>query len=65
MKPMADLDYVTLYAERLKEDNALFAQQKNLIDSQLVASSSLFRRIFSGDFKLKAREHLKSIGVLK
>ena len=65
MIPLTDLDYVKLYAERLKEDNALFEQQKMLIDSQLKASSSLFKKAFCGDFKLKAREYAKSFGLLK
>ncbi len=29
MKLMTDLDYVILYAEELKKNNALFEQQKN------------------------------------
>lgn len=57
----SDLDYVELYAEKLKEDNDLFRQQKRLIEAQLKASSSLFRNMFSGeDFKKNAREYLKS-----
>ncbi len=36
MKPKNDLDYVELYAERLKEDNRLFKQQKKLIESRLL-----------------------------
>ena len=59
-KPKTDLDYVVLYAEKLKKDNRLFKQQKKLIEVQLKSSSSLFKKILSGkDFKKKAREYLK------
>ncbi len=61
---MKDEDYVELYARRMKEDNSLFKQQKMLIESQLQASSSLFRKMFSGDFKTKARKYLREIGLI-
>ena len=61
---MKEIDYVTLYAESLKENNLLFEQQKMLIESQLKASSSLFTKTFSGDFKLQARSYLRGIGLL-
>ena len=54
MKPKTDLDYVELYAEKLKKDNRLFKQQKKLIESQLKSSSSLFRNMF-GTAKLKEK----------
>ncbi len=61
---MKEIDYVELYAEKLKNDNSLFKQQKMLIESQLKASSSLFRNMFKGeDYKKKAREYLKGIGL--
>ncbi len=63
---MNNLDYVELYAEKLKKDSGQFNQQKKLIESQLRSSSSLFKKMFAGkDFKLKAREYLKNIGLLK
>ena len=61
-RPKTDMDYVELYAERLKEDNSLFKQQKKLIESQLRGSSSLFRNMFGQThFKENARKYLKSI----
>jgi len=65
MKPVNDLDYVEMYAEALKNDNRLFAQQKELIDSQMQASSSLFRNMFGEDFATEARMYLRKRGVLK
>ena len=66
MKRLSHIDYVELYANKLKYDNSLFKQQKMLIESQLKASSSIFRNMFAGDdFKEKARAYLKSIGVLE
>jgi hypothetical protein len=65
MKPKTDLDYVTLYAEKLGKDNSLFRQQKMLIESQMQASSSLFKNMFSKrDFKKCAREYLKRIRLI-
>jgi len=66
MKPMANLDYVSLYAEMLRENNKFFLQQKMLIDSQIKASSSLFKNRFAGkDFKTEARKYLRAVGLLK
>lgn len=61
---MNDLDYVQLYAEKMKEDNTLFKQQKKLIEAQLRGSSSLFRKMFSENFKVQAREYLRKVGLL-
>jgi len=61
---MKDQDYVKLYAEKIKKDHHLFRQQKKLIESQLRSSSSLFRNMFSGDFKSNAREYLKRRGLV-
>lgn len=59
-KPLEDLDYVKLYANKLKENNALFKQQKKLIESQLKSSSDLFKRMFGLDnFEINARKYLK------
>ncbi len=64
--PIKDLDYVDLYAEKLHKDNSLFHQQKMLIESQMLASKSLFKNKFKGEkFKEKAREYLKELGILK
>jgi hypothetical protein len=65
MKQMTDLDYIELYANRLKHDNSLFEQQKLIIDSQIRGSHSLFKNMFAGkDFKTEARKYLRSIGGL-
>jgi hypothetical protein len=65
MKPLSDIDYVELYSERIKNDNTLFEQQKNIIESQLQGSSSLFKNMFGKNFKLNARKYLKRVGLLK
>jgi len=36
--------YVKYFAEKLREDNSIFKQQKMLIESQLKSSSELFRK---------------------
>ncbi|MBI2664929.1 hypothetical protein HYX10_06345 [Candidatus Woesearchaeota archaeon] len=65
MKQISDLDYVTLYAEKLKHNNRLFAQQKVLIESQMRASSSFFASMFgSKNYKENARKYLRSVGLL-
>lgn len=64
--PIKDLDYIDLYAEKLRKDSSFFEQQKMLIESQMLASKSLFKNKFKGEnFKEKAREYLKEIGILK
>ncbi|MBW2981856.1 hypothetical protein KY343_03155 [Candidatus Woesearchaeota archaeon] len=63
---MKDIDYVKLYAEKLKSNPDLFKQQKMLIESQLHASSSLFNNMFAGkNFKENARKYLKNVGLTK
>ncbi|MBW2965833.1 hypothetical protein KY342_01875 [Candidatus Woesearchaeota archaeon] len=66
MIPKTDLDYVKLFASKLREDNSLFEQQKKLIESQMHSSSELFRKRFGTgkDFKKNAREYLKRIGLI-
>ncbi|NCN39576.1 MAG: hypothetical protein COY38_00755 [Candidatus Aenigmarchaeota archaeon CG_4_10_14_0_8_um_filter_37_24] len=65
MKPKTDMDYIELYAEKLKSDNSLFKQQKKLIESQLKGSSSLFSNMFSGkNFKADARKYLRARGLI-
>jgi len=61
---MKEIDYVELYAERLKADSSLFMQQKKLIEAQLKGSSSLFKKMFSGNFKANARQYLRKVGLL-
>lgn len=61
---MNDLDYVELYARKIRDDNSLFKQQRKLIESQFKGSSSLFRNMFSEDFKSGARRYLKERGLL-
>ncbi len=65
-KIMSDLDYVELYANKLKKDNSLFLQQKMLIESQLQASSAIFKNRFGehDNFKKNARIYLKEIGLI-
>jgi len=67
MKPMTDMDYVELYAKKLREDNSLFKQQKMLIESQMKSSSQFFRNCFGEgeDFKKNARIYLRKVGLLK
>ncbi|MFH1787350.1 MAG: hypothetical protein ABH811_00985 [archaeon] len=62
--PIKDLDYIELYAEKLKKDSTLFSQQKRLIENQMKASRSFFANVFSGDFKTNARRYLKERGLL-
>lgn len=64
MKLKNDLDYVKLYAEKLRENKNLFEQQKKLINSQLKGSSSLFKEMFKKkNFNFEARKYLKSVGL--
>lgn len=46
--PKKDLDYVEVYAEKLKHNSELFKQQKELIESQLSISSALTKKGFQG-----------------
>jgi len=63
--PEEDIDYVEIYAEKLKNNPKFFKQQKELIDSQLTISSDLTKKRFSKEnFKSEVREHLRGIGVL-
>lgn len=64
--PLSDMDYVQLYAEKLKSDPSLFASQKLLIDSQLKASHSLFSNAFGPEpeFRKNARAYLRKVGLL-
>ena len=61
---LTDLDYVSIYAKKLKEDNKYFKQQKMLIESQLKASQSLFKNTFKENFKKEAREYIKARGLI-
>mgnify|MGYP001587877105 FL=1 len=63
--PINNLDYLELYAEELKNNPKLFEQQKMLIESQIISSHSIFKKMFGDkNFKEKARRYLKDIGVL-
>ena len=59
-----DLDYVVLYAEKLKKDSSLFVQQKRLIESQLKGSSDLTKKRFGNNFKENVRKYLKAVGLI-
>jgi hypothetical protein len=61
---MKDIDYVKLYAEKMRTDNSVFIQYRKFINSQYRASSSLFKNAFAGDFKNKARKYLKDVGLI-
>ena len=65
MKQKKELDYVKIYAEKMKEDNRLFKQQKEFIESQLQISSSIFSKMFGKkNFKANARKYLKKMGKI-
>ncbi|MAE43320.1 hypothetical protein CMO93_06095 [Candidatus Woesearchaeota archaeon] len=66
MIPKKDLDYIEIYANKLKNNNSFFQQQKILIESQLHGSSSLFKNMFGTEknFKRNSREYLKKIGLI-
>lgn len=64
--PITDMDYVELHAEKLKENNALFEEQKRFIESQLFGNRSLNTNMFGkgNSFKKKCREYLKKLGKI-
>ena len=62
--PKTNLDYVEMYAKKLKIDNKLFSQQKSLIESQMQISQSFFLNRFGKNFKAKAREYLMKRGLI-
>jgi len=64
MIPKTDLDYVELYALKLRDDNSIFRQQKMLIESQLQSSSELFKKMFGKNFKDNARKYLRIRGLI-
>jgi hypothetical protein len=63
-KILSDLDYVVIYANKLKRHKELFEQQKKLVENQFKASSSLFKNSFGRDFKLNARKYLKGVELI-
>ena len=64
--PEVDIDYVEIYAKKLKQDSRFFKQQKELIESQLKSSSQLAKQRFPKEnFKITMRNHLRKIGILK
>ena len=66
MIPHTRMDYIEFYTANLRENNSFFKSQKRFIESQLRASSSLFRKRFGSgdDFKANARKYLKGIGLI-
>ena len=65
MKPKTRMDYVELYAKKLRNEPLLFEQQRMLIDSQIIASRELSRNMFGdADFRKNARACLKKRGIL-
>ncbi len=63
--PITDLDYVKLFAEKLKNDNRLFVEQKKFIESQIKMSSSLFQKMFAEDFKTNARKYFRKRKIIE
>lgn len=65
MIPKTRLDYIELYANKLKKDNSLFKQQKMIIENQLHISSALFKKMLGSGktFKDNARKYLKNVGL--
>ncbi len=62
---MEKFDYVEIYATALKNNNKLFEQQRMLINSQMQSSRSFFTKLFADrDFKVAARDYLKSVGKI-
>ena len=61
MIPKENIDYVILYAKKLKVDNSYFYQQKKLIEGQFKASKQIFMNKFGSgqEFKDNARAYLK------
>ena len=66
-RSVCDQDYIGLYADSMRSDSSLFEQQRKLIDSQIDSSVLLFKRKFGSgsEFKEKARDFLRKIGLLK
>jgi hypothetical protein len=66
MIPKTDMDYIDLYAEKLKCDNSVFNQHKKLIESQMKSSSEIFKNRFGkgAAFKKNARIYLRSIKLI-
>lgn len=65
-KPKTDVDYVVLYAKRLKEDGSLFKKQKILIESQMKSSKEIFKNRFGmgKEFLTNARVYLKRLEMI-
>lgn len=62
MKHLTDMNYVELTARRLSKDNSLFADQKRFLESQMLASSSLFKNTFRN--KQEMRKYLFKRGLI-
>ena len=63
--PITDLDYVKLFAQKLKENPSLFQDHKNFINSQIRTSQEIFLSHFGKKhFKENARKYLRKIGLL-
>jgi len=61
-----DMDYVLFYAEKLKNDNSFFLQQKMLVESQMKSSFEIFKNKFGkgASFKKDARVYLKNMKLI-
>jgi len=63
---LTDLDYVSIYANKLKENPDLFKQHAELIDSQIKASKEIFKKKFgTRNFNENARKYLRAIQLIK
>lgn len=60
MKFKKDEDYIIYYSKRLKKDNSLFEQQRKFLNSQIIASRSLFANWKGIEFKKNARRYLRA-----
>lgn len=57
---MDEIDYAGKYAEQLRDNPALFHQQKQFLEAQYQASRSLFKNLN----KKEIRKYLKGRGLL-
>lgn len=58
------MNYIIYYSEKLKKDASIFEQQKRLIESQLIASKTLYKNMFKKKFKKEARIFLKKKNMI-
>ena len=64
MKFQSDLDYVIFYAEQMLFNKMLFEKQRIFLESQFLASRTLFNKMKGDNFKKFARGYLLSRGLI-